>query len=340
MIGDPDNDLSFTPVAPCRIVDTRAPGAGGGFIPGSPGLLRRGDGPLRGPGRNGRGRRHSGGGRGRGDELRGGEPAGVGNLGAFPWSATPSPGTFATMNYSPGTAALADGIAADLQRRPRQLRLRPDRSGEGCERGPRHRRRGLLRRGRGAVGPTGPTGPEGPDGRRWGDGTLEGLTRARRDREARTGPTGPTGPTGLVGVTWQGKWDIAATCVMGNAVGSMARATSRLSPAPPWSAGRTCLRHGSSLPRRAIPAQRGRRAPTGEEGGRPDQRARPARRARRVDWSNRAGSKRGDGRRRVDWNNGPDGTDRATGTEEQTGYRGRPGPTGRRGLRARPVSLE
>ena len=33
-IGDPDKDLSFTPVAPCRILDTRL--AGGPLAPGAP----------------------------------------------------------------------------------------------------------------------------------------------------------------------------------------------------------------------------------------------------------------------------------------------------------------
>jgi hypothetical protein len=257
VIGDPDNDLSFTPVAPCRIVDTRVSGAGGPLVPGTPrSFFVVGT---------------------TGFELQGGaaggcgipagvgavemnfvavDPAGVGNLGAFPWSATPSPGIFATINYSPGTAAIANGIAQPIcntalgscsydliaAARAASVDLVIDVVGYYV---------GAT----GAVGPTGPTGPEGPTGADGATGAtgatgstgetgsvgatgpqgprgLDGPTgpvgptgatglQGLAGPAGPTGPEGPTGPTGLTGAagaTWRGDWDIATAYFVGDAV--------------------------------------------------------------------------------------------------------------------------
>jgi hypothetical protein len=187
-IGDPNRDFSYTPVAPCRIVDTRT--GGGALVPGAPRsfvVVGTADFPAQGGKAGGCGVPEGAGAVEMNFVVV--SPTGQGNLAASPWSATPTPSTFSTINFAPVGTNFANGIAqpicnsatdtctADLivEARNSSAQLVIDVVGYfGAA-------TGLA----GPTGPQGPTGPEGPTG-------PQGPTGP----EGPTGPQGPTGPTG------------------------------------------------------------------------------------------------------------------------------------------------
>jgi collagen triple helix repeat protein len=227
-LGDPDRDLSFTPVAPCRIIDTRLigpqPGPGDPLVPGTPRdfvVVGTAGFPEQG-----------------GTAGGCGIPAGVGavemnivaadatdrgNLAAFPWSATPPAlGTFSTINFAAAATtgnrtnaiaqpicntATGDTCTFDLtvQTRVTSVQLVIDVVGYYTA----------------ATAPAGPTGPQGPTGADGATGPQgpEGATgpQGLAGPAGATGATGPAGATGA-GAIWRDAWDNATAYVVGDMV--------------------------------------------------------------------------------------------------------------------------
>jgi len=113
-IGDPNRDFSYTPVPPCRIVDTRI--GGGALVPGTPRSFVVVGTTAAFPAQGGKAG-------GCGIPVGAGavemnfvavNPSGPGYFRASPWSATPTPSTFATLNFAPVMSALANGIAQPI----------------------------------------------------------------------------------------------------------------------------------------------------------------------------------------------------------------------------------